>query len=45
MPVVIGNKFHIKLFITKYMCVNCHAFVGNIYILKYARLYINSDNF
>ena len=30
MSVVIGTKFHIKLYITKYMCANFRAFVISI---------------
>ena len=30
MSVVVGTKFHIKLYITKYMCANCRAFVISI---------------
>ena len=31
MSVVIGTKFHIKLFITKYMCAHFRAFVISIF--------------
>ena len=31
MSVVIGTKFHIKLYITKYMCANFHALVISIF--------------
>ena len=31
MSVVIGTKFHIKLYITKYMCADFRAFVKNIF--------------
>ena len=31
MSVVIGTKFHIKLYIIKYMCANCRAFVISIF--------------
>ena len=30
MSVVIGTKFHIKLYITKYMCANFRAFIISI---------------
>ena len=31
MSIVIGNKFHMKLYITKYICANFRAFVVNIF--------------
>ena len=31
MSVVIGTKFDMKLYITKYMFANCRAFVINIF--------------
>ena len=31
MSVVIGAKFHIKLYVTKYMCANFRAFVISIF--------------
>ena len=31
MSVVIGNKLHMKLYITKYMFANFRAFVVNIF--------------
>ena len=31
MSVVIGTKLRMKLKITTYMCVNCRAFVVNIF--------------
>ena len=31
MSVVIDTKFHIKLYITKYMCANFRAFVVSIF--------------
>ena len=31
MSVVIGTKFHIELYITKYMCANFCAFVITIF--------------
>ena len=31
MSVVIGTKFHIKLYMTRYMCANVRAFVISIF--------------
>ena len=31
MSIVIVTKFHMKLYITKYICANFHAFVVNIF--------------
>ena len=31
MSIVIGTKFRMKLYITKYICANCLAFVINIF--------------
>ena len=31
MSVVIGSKFHIKLYVTKYTCANFRAFVISIF--------------
>ena len=31
MSIVAGTKFHMKLYITKYICANFHAFVINIF--------------
>ena len=31
MSVLIGTKFHIKVYLTKYMCANFRAFVISIF--------------
>ena len=31
MSVVVGTKFHMKLYIAKYICANFRAFVINIF--------------
>ena len=31
MSIVIGTKFHMKIYITKYICANLCAFVINIF--------------
>ena len=42
MSIVIGTKFHMKLYITKYICANFHAIVINIFLDFY---FLNRYNF